>query len=244
MELFFVRHGEHGGEVSALTEQGKDEMLEVGENIGSNDTVIVFYPPGERFVKSAQIILGEKDSEYKRKEVRQLSYMKIDTSTPYYKSLIDSIRAKRCLEFHILQSDGYIRESGENISSYTTMAALTSRLLLKYIDIQNRLPEDRRVDIQRVFCAREFVWACFRSKIIEIKNGRDEMFRYLEWYTNTQEGNPDARKSIARVFSGDLYKNGVIKISDVYGDEEFTIDELNLILQQEQELLETASIKV
>jgi len=243
MELFFVRHGEHGGEGAILTEQGKGEMFEVGENISPNNTVVVFHPPGERFVESAQVILGEQDSEYKRKEVRQLSYMKMDTSTPYYKNLIDSIRAKRCLEFHILHSDDYIKESGVHISSYTTMSALTSRLLLKYIDIQNRLREDRMVDIQRVFCAREFVWACFRSKIIEIKNGRDEMFRYVEWYTNTQEGNPDARKSVARVFFGDPYENGVIKISDIYGDEEFSISELNLILQQEQELLEIASIK-
>lgn len=242
MKLFFVRHGEHRGEQSTLTEGGRNEMREVGENIGYNDTTVVFYPPGARFLESASVILGQQDSEYKRKEIRSLSYRRMNTKTPYYESLIDSIRANRCLEFHVLHSDEHIKESGEYISSYTTMAALTSKLLLKYIDIQNRIPEERLVDIQRVFCAREFVWACFRAKIIELKYGREAMLAYVDWYSDTQEGSPDARKSIARISTELGGKGIVIHLSDVYGDEEISVDDLNTLTEQEQSLLEGAGV--
>jgi hypothetical protein len=241
MKLFFVRHGEQGGEHSALTEYGKDEMREVGENLGFNETVIVFYPPGTRFAESAEILLGNMNSPYKKREVRNLSYRKINQKTPYYEGLIDSIRARKCLEYHIHHSDNHIKESGEEISSYTTMAAHTSRLLLKYIDIQNRLPEERMVDIQRIFCAREFIWSCFRAKLIELKYGREAMLEYVDWYSQTQEGNPDARKSIASI-SANASRNSynVIHISDAYGEDEISIADLEYLIEQERELLESS----
>jgi hypothetical protein len=241
MKLSFVRHGEHEGERSELTNFGKQEMGDVKERLEFNDTIIVFYPPGSRFQESAEILLGERDSDYKRREVRDLSYLRINQKTSYYEGLIDSIRARRCLEYHVLFSDAHIQESGEHISSYTTMAALTSRLLLKYINIQNRLPEGRNIDIQRVFCAREFIWASFRAKLIELKYGKDEMLEYVDWYSNTQEGNPEARKNIANItFNSSLGSSMTIHLSDKYGEEDITISDLENIIQQEQALLESS----
>ncbi len=241
MKLFFVRHGEQGEGYSALTESGRDEMKEVGEILGCNNTVIVFYPPGTRFVQSAEILLGNLNSPYKRREVRNLSYRRINQNTPYYEGLIDSIRARRCLEYHIHYSDNHIRESGEHISSYTTMAALTSRLLLKYIDIQNRFSDDSTVDIQRVFCAREFIWSCFRAKLIELKYGKEAMLEYVDWYSQTQEGNPDARKSIACISSiASENSSNVIHISDVYSEEEIPVSDLECIIEQEEDLFENS----
>ena len=238
MKLFFVRHGEQGKENSALTDFGREEMREVGENLDFNNTVIVFYPPGTRFIESTEILLGNLNLPYKRHEVRDLNYRRMNQETPYYEGLIDSIRARRCLEYHIHYSDNHIKESGEHISSYTTMAALTSRLLLKYIDIQNRLPEDRVVDIQRVFCVREFIWSCFRAKFIEQKYGKEAMLEYVNWYSRTQEGNPDARKSVASISSNTLdNSSSVIHISDVYGEEEITVADLECIIEQERDLL-------
>lgn len=237
MELFFIRHGEHGGENSFLTDVGKEEVRGMKEQIRPNDTSIVFHPPGSRFSETAEIILGEMDSPFKRREVRQLSYMRIDQTTPYYKGLIESIRAHRCLEYHVLNSDRYIKESGEDISSYTTMAALVSRLLLKYISIQQDCTSEQVSTIQRVFCAREFIWSSFRAKVLEQKYGDEAMFKYVEWYSQTQEGQGEARKSIAHI-STKLYQGEdiIIQISDIYGDDEIMVSDLENIIQQEEVL--------
>lgn len=239
MELFFVRHGGHESESSVLTDLGKEEMNEVREKLDLNDTIVVFYPPGSRFSESAEIILGDQDSIYKRHEVRDLNYRHINQKTPYYEGLINSIRARKCLKYQVLYSDNYIRESGEQISSYTTMAALTSRLLLKYINIQKRLSKERAVDIQRVFYSREFIWASFRAKLIELKYGESAMMEYVDWYSCTQEGNPEARKNIASIYFNSLHNNSaVVNLADVYGEEDITISELEDIIRQEQVLLE------
>lgn len=241
MELFFIRHGEHGGENSMLTDLGKEEVRDIKEQIGLNDTCIVFYPPGSRFSETAEIILGEQDSPFKRREVRQLSYLRIDQTTPYYKGLIESIRARRCLEYHVLNSDRYIRESGENISSYTTMASLVSKILLKYVSIQQNCMNDQVSTIQRVFCAREFIWASFRAKIIEQKYGEEAMFEYVEWYSQTQEGKVEARKSIANICTEPYQEDMVIRISDIYGEDEIMSSDLENIIQQAESLAQVAS---
>ena len=241
MELFFIRHGEHGGENSMLTNRGKKEVREVREQIGLNDTCIVFHPPGSRFSETAEIILGEMDSPFKKREVRQLSYLRIDQTTPYYKGLIESIKAHRCLEYHVLNSDRYIRESGENISSYTTMAALVSKLLLKYVFIQHNSVSEQVSSMQRVFCSREFIWASFRAKIIEQKYGEEALCKYVEWYSQTQEGKGETRKSLANI-STEIYQGEEVSIhiSDPYGEDEVWICDLENIIQDDESLRESS----
>ncbi len=239
MELFFIRHGEHGGENPVLTDTGKEEMCKVKERIELSGTSIVFHPPGARFSETAEIILGKMDSAFKRREVRQLSYLRIDQTTPYYKGLIESIKARKCLEYHVLNSDNHIRETGENISSYTTMAALVSKLLLKYVGIQQNSSSEQILGIQRVFCAREFIWASFRAKLLELKYGEDAMFEYVDWYSQTQEGNAEARKSVAHISTELNKENGIsIHLSEEYGEEVVSISELETIIQQEEALIQ------
>lgn len=239
MELFFIRHGEHGGEGSMLTDIGREEVSEVKERIEPNDTSIVFYPPGSRFSQTAEIILGQMDSKFKRHEVRQLSYLRINQTTPYYNGLIQSIRERKCLEYHIHNSDNHIIETGENISSYTTMASLTAGLILKYISILQNYSGKEDLNLMRVFCAREFIWSSFRAKIIELKYGEDAMHEYVQWYSQTQEGKAEARRNVTNI-SSSFNKTGDISIylSDIYGEEELSISALEDIVQQGEALKE------
>ncbi len=239
MKLFFIRHGDQISEKAGLTEVGKEEMYEVGNQIGLNDATIVFCPPGARFNETAEVLLAERISDYKQRQDPRLNYLKISATTPYYKDLIQSIREGRCLEYHVWHSDNHIKESGENISSYTTMASLVSKLILKYSDIYRRLPDDQTPELQRVFCMRKFFWACFRAKLMELKSGTNAMQEYVDWYSNTQEKHPESRKNIVKISVIDGEDQQMIfQLSDAYGEDFIELSNLTTIIQQEQLLLQ------
>ena len=127
------------------------------------------------------------------------------------------------LAFLVEHSDSYRLSTGDKISSYTAMAYEVARIVEKYTRIcqswsHRTSKRHEHLALQRVFCAREFIYPCFRAKIFELMSGLDARDSYVRWYCENMEWNSEARTGVSSIYientPNSQYK---ITISDEYG---------------------------
>lgn len=260
IDLYFIRHGEHNTETDnsfekdQLTDQGIAECRNIGLAIFEEQNLFAFTINNRRSTATVMIAM-DPDLEYEREsheEFFKKSYQKgkirflesmayiSEGDKRFFDGLKEAFYNKQTLRFLVNQSDSYREESGIPISSYSTMAFDVSRIILKYYEICNswkpsNLNQGEKHKFSRLFCAREFIYPSFRSKLIELLLGSKERDRYVDWYTDNKEWQSKSREDISKISIEvvDSQNNGTnarIYLKDDYGEIMFGKEELEAII--------------
>ena len=164
-----------------------------------------------------QVKLFEKIKTEHKHTIRDLSSKlsyKDTHGTEFDRAMDKAFKDLRPLDFQVKESDGF-RERGEDISSYSFIASEISGVILKYFKIKNRrhdLSEKKygNKNLFRTFCAREFIYACFRAKITEKVLGKEERDKYIKYFSENR-----GSKFIGII---SFSENGEVVMEDDFGE--------------------------
>lgn len=243
INLNFIRHGKHNTsqdplhEVYGLLEEGEAEARSVGERLHLNpDYTVAFTTENNRSIASTFLVLYPDQELHDHNINRSIANGKIKTSSrlgykpvrdPEFSSKIGrAFKQRTNLAFLVEHSDNYRLSTGNEVSSYTAMAYEVALILDKYINICQSWPyrtskRNEHLALQRVFCAREFIYPCFRAKLFEQIAGVEVRDAYVRWYGENIEWNNVARTDVSSICIEHAYDAEPldrITISDEYGN--------------------------
>ncbi len=238
--------------VSGLTERGRREARAVGakldvdldetkalsvNNIRSLATVALALYPEINDDEIPKKILQLKNSR-QLLTTPKLSYLPVEDKN-FEEQLATFFHQGRALRFLVDNSDEHILTKGTAMSSYSTLANEAASTLMYYyqkykLGEKSQQPDDK--DLYRIFCGREFVYGCFRAKLIENMQGVGARDDYVDWYGDTIEWSHEAREDIAltritRSANDDIKFN----LKDNYGEMQFGINDVENIMRDYQE---------
>jgi|688.fasta_scaffold00232_40 hypothetical protein len=262
INLNFIRHGKHNTskddplpEICGLLNEGVVEARSVGERLELDpDYTVVFTIENDRSLATSFLVLyPDKDLEEhnigqclangKIKTSPQLGYKPVND--PTFSSMVGrAFKQGTNLAFLVGQSDSYRLSTGNEVSSYTAIAYEVALIVDKYIKICQSWPSraskrNEHLALQRVFCAREFVYPCFRAKLLEQVEGIDARDAYVRWYGESMEWNSAARTDVSTICIEHIYASESfdrITISDEYGTLVIDPSYINNIIAEYEEL--------
>jgi hypothetical protein len=254
--LVFHRHLDHAAipeeneELYRLTNKDLPYAKDIAALMGETDLSVAFTVNNLRsyltsyFILNPQKIFNLNQSEqldaYKlSKEKRgkivdltkKISYRN-PGNTEFSKALDEAFKAAKSLEFQVKESDSF-REKGEDISSYSLIASEVSKIILKYLQIKKKWGDlsatkyDHK-NLFRTFCAREFIYACFRAKLTEKVLGLEERERYISYFAKT--------RGIKFIGLVTFLKDGKVVLEDDFGTLIFDSAPLEKIIEEEPTL--------
>ncbi len=226
--ILFMRHGEHIGDgascelYSGLTATGCDEMRFLSGVVKGHSVKRAYSVGNERSMGSSALALMPDTSNLSIKEAvyklsredllradEDLSYK--EHNDPEFQLELDSaFFSGNCLRFYVERSDRYIgrNDNGTPVSTYSGLAAITADKITSYND--------------SLVCAREFFYPSLRAKLTDIRLGKRQLDRYVDYYCSEVEWNPDARVQVQSIERKGLY----YRLNDDYGQLEFSISDI------------------
>lgn len=253
-----MRHGqqEHADSIDphpcGLTDRGRGEARAVGakldidlgetrvlsvDNIRSLATVaLALYPA----IDDDEIL--DKVRELKRSRqllvTPKLSYMTVQDKN-FEEQLANSFYEGRALRFLVDNSDQHVLNNGTKMSSYSILANEAASTLMyhyqKYTLSKKSEPSNGK-DSYRIFCGREFVYACFRAKLLENTRGIQARDDYINWYSGTVEWSHEAREDIALTkIIKSTNNDATFNLTDRYGEMQFGVNDVERVIRDYQE---------
>lgn len=255
--LIFIRHGQQVRADSAdphpsgLTDRGRAEARTIGakldvelgetkvlsvDNTRSLATVALALYPAIDDNEILDKIRELKDSR-RLLTTPKLSYMQVEDKE-FEAQLASSFYESKALRFLIDNSDEHVLNSGTEMSSYSILAnEAASTLMYHYQKLalmeDNQLVDDRNT--YRIFCGREFVYACFRAKLLENMHGIEARDNYVNWYGDSIEWSHEAREDVASAKIIKSENNNVtFNLTDKYGEVQFGVEDVEKIINDHQ----------
>lgn len=252
--LIFIRHGQQepaGSEnphFSGLTELGRAEARSVGGKLDlKHAETKVLSVDNARSLATVALALYPKindeeinDKILQLKESRQLittsklSYLPVEDKE-FEKQLANSFSQSTALRFLVDHSDAHRLTDNARMSSYSTLAYEAANAIEYFYkkaqkDVLVEL-ETSENDLYRVFCGREFVYACFRAKLLENTHGVGARDEYVDWYGEFVEWSHEAREDIAITTIQDTEDDdSKFLLRDSYGQVVFGVSEIKTII--------------
>jgi hypothetical protein len=244
-QLIFIRHGQHEqgsgfSDPSGLTDLGRQEARNVGlslsidltrtkalsvDNVRSLATIALALLPRTPDDQIMDTVTSLKN-QGTLLPTAALSYLPIRDKA-FESQLSSAFSDGAALKFLVDHSDEYRLRHDEEMSSYSTLSFEVASAIKYFYD---KFQAD--TDFYRLFCGREFVYACFRAKLIEGVEGRDARDNYIEWYSRTVERSSTAREDVASLlFSRDQAGEVIFKLTDDYGETFFQLEDIEEIIK-------------
>lgn len=211
--LIFHRHLEHDtkdgeiDELHRLTNNDLSYVKDISSLFKNTDLSVGFTVDNLRSYLTSYFLLGKDEfidlekkdqlDTYKiSKESKKIRALKELTyrdpvNTKFGEGLEQAIKDGRLLEFLVSESDNFDLES-ENISGYSLISSEIARIVYKYFQMRGGWQEisDSKYqseNLMRAFCIREFIYACFRVKLMDKILGRNERDKFVENFSKNHD---------------------------------------------------------
>ena len=250
--LQFARHGghdlSHGVKTPndfPLLEQSKETLRALKKNLGiDSNTAVGWSGDNTRSMDTTKILvhpeesreISELEKDYKVVADPSLLY-KMDANFKAFKDHLGLPKEqKKIFRAVVEHSDAFKKETGYDFTSYADMCNVIIDYVLRYIEILEKWEKvSFKYDAKslfRVFCANEYFYSSFRSKVEEVLFGEQAKEKYISWYESNFERN-EVRKheEQSATISRDENNNVSIKLKDSYGEVAFDLDQLLMIKQ-------------
>ena len=254
-QLFFIRHGQHESSsvetphASGLTELGREEARTVGQKLAVDpETLLAFSVNNARSLATVAFALypetNDSDIRQRIDELRAEKRLMVRDSLGYApiadpefeERLGNAFYQSKNLDFLVKYTDDYRLTTGDEISSYSSIAYDIATLVKEHHDDNLLgLGQGEQDGVHELYCAREFNYACFRAKLEESINGLDGRDQYVRWYGENIEWSPEARQDIAPIKITTAHDgNSRVRLNDRYGELEFDIEKIEKLIQDFQ----------
>lgn len=252
IKLFFIRHGEHDkndweyNEYNyPLTEKGIQEIHKIREKINANITQTIWFTANNtRSMQSCIVAMWWWEEQrlqhteflkHKRiQPLKELSYLKANDNM-FSDGLLTSIKEKKVMRRTINNSDRLMQELWYKQSAFSVMAEDVSNILLRYHKILNTWNKVNHTyvdkNLYRIFCGKEFIYASFRAKIIDLLYGNNEKEAYIDWYEKHIENKWCGRREIGMITVEEVSDCVKFRIKDSYWEEIIEKTMLDIILK-------------
>ncbi len=252
--LQFVRHGDHdisdkniGSREYPLMAESKDRLLELKKELGINpDTTVGWAGDNKRSIDTVGILVNPEESKeisnlnkkFKIVVAPELLY-KMDSNFKSFKDYLGlSIEQKNLFRVVVEHSDSFKKETGYDFTSYADMYQVIAEYIDRYVSILEKWEKVsfkyNTDSLYRVFCANEYFYASFRSKMEEVLHGKEARDNYVDWYEKNFERNEERKyEEQSLSISRDQNKRVVLNIKDPYGEISFRKEDLSMIIKKE-----------
>jgi len=169
------------------------------------------------------------------KTMEELSYVQVNDDD-FSRWLLDSIKERKVMRRTIKNSDMLMQELWYKQSSFSVMAQDVAKILLRYYNALktrnniNKEYEDR--NLYRIFCGKEFIYASFRAKIIELLYWNQSQEAYIDWYESAMENKRSTRTEIWKIVVQECRWVIKFKIEDSYWEDIVDREALGAILHE------------
>ena len=248
--LQFVRHGDHdisdksrANKDLPLLDESKKRLRVLKKTLGINSsTAVGFSGNNLRSIDTTEVLVSPDESkeildlerDFKVKIDLNLLY-KMDANFKAFKNHLGLSDAQKNIFRAVVEhSDSFKKETGYDFTSYVDLCNVITDYVLRYIEILEKWEKvSFKYDTKslfRVFCANEYFYSCFRSKVEEVLFGEQAKEKYIAWYENNFERN-EIRKhdEQSATISRDANNNILINLKDSYGEVTFSLDQLLMI---------------
>jgi|SRR3989344_1304395 len=248
--LQFVRHGDHdisdksrANKDLPLLDESKKRLRALKKTLGINSsTTVGFSGNNLRSIDTTEVLVSPDESkeildlekDFKVKVDLNLLY-KMDANFKAFKNHLGlSDAQKKIFRAVVEHSDSFKKETGYDFTSYADMCNVITDYVLRYIEILEKWEKvsfkyDTK-SLLRVFCANEYFYSSFRSKVEEVLFDEQAKEKYIIWYENNFERN-ETRKHEEQSVTISRDENNIIliKLKDSYSEVTFTLEQLLMI---------------
>lgn len=248
--LQFVRHGDH--DISDKTKENKDLPLldESREKIRAlkktlgidSNTAVGYSGDNKRSIDTVKILVNPEESreisdlerDYKVVADHNLLY-KMNANFKAFKDYLGlPVEQKKLFRVIVEYSEDFKKDTGYDFTSYADMCNVVVDYVLKYVNILEKWGKlSFKYDTKslfRIFCANEYFYSSFRSKVEEVLFGKQAREKYVTWYENNFERN-EVRKYEEQSVTISRDENNMILINlrDSYGEVKLNLEQLLMV---------------